>query len=282
MKYLRKNGKKLCFFLPFLLLVILFLFLPFLSMVKQSFTGPEGGFSMESFQEIVTKPVYLKAIKNSLGISIYATILGIIVDFFLALVVTDTSRRKKEWYLSLLDLTSAFSGLPLTLAFVTILGTSGVFVLISQKIGFSPLAGYDLYSLQGMFLIYLYFQIPMGTLLLIPAFGKVRKEWKEAAILMNCSSLRFWWKIGIPVMMPAIMGTSAMLFANALTAYVTPYLLVNNSIAILPIKVVDMFVGDVRQRPGLGSALSIVMLFFIVLMLGITNLVKRKFEKGQK
>lgn len=282
MEYLRKNGKKLCFFLPFLLLVLLFLFLPFISMVKQSFTGAEGGFGLENFREIFTKTVYVTAIKNSLWISIYATFFGIIIDFFLALALTSASKRKKEWYLSLLNLTSTFAGLPLTLAFITILGTSGVFVLISKKIGFSPLAGYDLYSLQGMFLIYLYFQIPMGTLLLIPAFGKVRKEWKEAAVLMNCSSVRFWRKIGIPVMMPAIMGTMGMLFANALTAYTTPYLLVNNSIALLPIKITDMFVGDVRQRPGLGSALSLVMLLLIVLVLGITNLVKRKFEKGQK
>ena len=44
----------------------------------------------------------------------------------------------------------------------------------------------------------------------------------------------------------------------------------------------DMFVGDVRQRPGLGSALSIVMLALILMVLGITNLIKKYFEKGKK
>lgn len=281
MEYLRKKGKKLCFFLPFLVLVIMFLFVPLASMVKQSFTGAEGGFSLESFQQIFTKPIYLSAIKNSLWISIWSTLLGLIVDFILALTLTNATQKKKHWYLSLLNLTSTFAGLPLTLAFITMLGTSGVFVLISQKIGFSPLAGYNLYSLKGMFPIYLYFQIPMGTLLLIPAFGKVRKEWKEAAILMNCGSLRFWFKIGIPVLMPAIMGTTGMLFANALTAYTTPYLLVNDSISLLPIKIADMFVGDIKQRSELGSALSMVLLMLMLIVLGITNIVKRKFEKGQ-
>ena len=85
----------------------------------------------------------------------------------------------------------------------------------------------------------------------------------------------------VSLFMPAIMGITGMLFANALTAYTTPYLLVNDSIALLPIKIADMFVGDIKQRPGLGSALSIVLLALMLAVLGITNLVKRKFEKGQ-
>ena len=67
---------------------------------------------------------------------------------------------------------------------------------------------------------------------------------------------------------------------NAIAAYATPYLLVNNSIALLPVKVVDMFVGDVRQRPGLGSALSLVLLTIVLLEIGLTNLCKKHFEKG--
>lgn len=253
-----------------------------MNMLRNSITGSDGGFSLEHFIEVFTKPIYITAIQNSIWISVLSTVVGLLVDFLLALALVNLTQKKKSWYLSLLDLTSTFAGLPLTFSFITILGTSGVFVLISKNLGFGPLMNYNLYSLEGMFLVYLYFQIPMGTLLLVPAFNEIRKEWREAATLMNCGSVRFWCKIGIPVMMPSIMGTFGMLFANALTAYTTPYLLINNSIALLPIKIADMFVGDVRQRPGLGSALSIVMLALILMVLGITNLIKKYFEKGKK
>lgn len=282
MKYIKRYGKKLCFFLPFLCIAVLFLFVPFVNMIRNSVTGSSGGFSMEHFADVFSKTIYLSAIGNSIKISITSTVVGIVVDFILAMAVVNLTAKKKSWYLSLLDLTSTFAGLPLTFSFITILGTSGVFVLISQKLGFAPLMNYNLYSLEGMFLVYLYFQIPMGTLLLIPAFAEIKKEWKEAATLMNCGTMRFWLRIGIPVMMPSIMGTFGMLFANALTAYTTPYLLINNSIALLPVKIADMFVGDVRQRPGLGSALSIVMLAMIFIVLGITNRVKKQFEKVKK
>lgn len=224
------------FFMPFFLLIIFFLFVPFFQMLAKSFSTGSGQLGFSWYVEIFTKTSYLVAIKNSIWIAICSTILG----------------------------------------------TAGVFVLIGKNAGISWLANYNLYSLKGMFIIFLYFQIPMGTLLLLPAFHEIRKEWKEAALLMNCSTFRFWRKIGIPIMMPSVMGTVNMLFANALIAYTTPYLLVNNGVPLLPIKITDMFVGDVRQRPELGSALSIVMLLIMLLVLTCTNLVKKLFQKGRK
>lgn len=281
MKNWKKTGGRLFFFLPLAFIIIFFECVPLFSMITKSFIG-DGGFTLDNFIAIFEKPIYQTALKNSLWITIMSTLVGLVIDFFLAMALSRESGRKKTWYMSLLNLTSTFSGVPLTIAFITLLGTAGVFVLIAQRIGFDPLANYNLYSMKGMFVIYVYFQIPMGTLLLLPTFDKVRKEWKEAARLMNAGSVRFWMQIGIPVMMPGILGTVNMLFANAIATYATPYLLVNNSIAFLPIKIVDMFVGDVRQRPEMGSALSIVLLAIVLIEIGITNLVKRHFEKGTR
>ena len=185
MKYLKKNWRKLGFFLPFFLLIIFFLFVPFFQMFAKSFSTGEGHPGLDWYIEIFSKTSYLVAIKNSVWIAVCATLLGTVIDFFLALALTHSSKQKKRWYLSLLNLTSTFAGLPLTLAFITLLGTAGVFVLIGKNAGISWLANYNLYSLKGMFLIFVYFQIPMGTLLLLPAFQEIRKEWKEAALLMN-------------------------------------------------------------------------------------------------
>ncbi len=279
MKNWKKTGGRMAFLLPLAFIIVLFECVPLVSMIINSFLDG-GQFTLDNFKQIIEKPIYMVAIKNSLWITILSTIVGLVIDFFLAMALSRETGKKKTWYLSLLNLTSTFSGVPLTIAFITVLGTAGVFVLISQKIGFTPLSSYNLYSMRGMFIIYVYFQIPMGTLLLLPTFEKVKKEWKEAARLMNAGSIRFWLQIGIPVMMPGILGTFNMLFSNAIATYATPYLLVNNSISLLPVKIVDMFVGDVRQRPGLGSSLSIVLLVIVLVEIGLTNLCKKHFEKG--
>lgn len=273
--------KRAVLFLPLALLIALFECIPLMGMVVKAFLA-DGQLSLGNFIKAFQEPAYQVAMLNSLWITILSSLAGLVVDFFLAMALSGSRGRGKSWYLSLLNLTSTFSGVPLTIAFITTLGTSGVFVLMAQQVGFLPLADYNLYSVAGMFIIYLYFQIPMGTLLMLPVFEKVRKEWREASSLMGAGQLRFWARLAIPVMMPGILGTFNMLFANAIAAYATPYLLVNNSVALLPTKIVDMFVGDVRQRPGLGSALSLVLLAFVILEITLTNLCKRHFEKFEK
>jgi putative spermidine/putrescine transport system permease protein len=154
-------------------------------------------------------------------------------------------------------------------------------VLTGRALNFSPLVEYNLYSLQGLFLLYLYFQIPMGTLLMLPAFEAIRPEWRESAKLLQASNLQFWTRVGIPVMLPSITGTFSMLFASAITAYATPAAMVSNA-PIMGIHIANIFIGDNRPRPNMGSAFSMVMLAFIFIVLGLSNLVSRICSKGGK
>ena len=120
-------------------------------------------------------------------------------------------------------------------------------------------------------MIYVYFQIPLSTLLLIPAFDSIRKEWKEAVALLGGSRMTFWRKVGIPVLMPSILGTFSVLFANALAAYASAYALLMNNVSLLPIRLSEQFVGDIIQRPEFGSAIAVIMMVFMVIAIGVQN-----------
>ena len=71
-----------------------------------------------------------------------------------------------------------------------------------------------------------------------------------------------------------------MLFANALAAYATVYAIMMNNISLLPVQIAGCFVGDVKIRQGLGGALSVTMMVIMVIMIGLTNLVSKQFQKG--
>ena len=131
-----------------------------------------------------------------------------------------------------------------------------------------------------MSLIYIYFQIPLSTLLLIPAFNGVRNEWKEACTLLGGKQSTFWRQIGIPVLMPSILSTFSVLFANALAAYATVYALMMNNISLLPVQIAGCFVGEVKIRSGLGGALSVDMMVIMIIMIAITNGLSKPFQKG--
>ena len=70
--------------------------------------------------------------------------------------------------MAILNMVSNFAGIPLAFAYMILLGNAGVMTQIGREFGISALADFNLYSTNGVSLIYVYFQIPLSTLLLIP------------------------------------------------------------------------------------------------------------------
>lgn len=276
------NNKKTYLFalIPFLVLCILFELIPIIYTLVRSFV-PEGkdiGFTFENYINIFSKTLYQKAIVNSLLISILSSIIGLIVAFIGAKAVHESKGKLNNIFMSILNMVSNFSGVPLAFAYIIMFGNVGVMTMIGSNYGIEFLANFPLYSVWGLLLIYVYFQIPLSTLLLIPAFDAVRKEWKESNALLGGTNFTFWTKIGIPILMPSILSTFSVLFANALAAYASAYALLMNNVSLLPIRLSEQFVGDLVQRPEFGSAIAVVLIVFMIIAIMIQN--KLTVKKG--
>ena len=267
--------------LPFLAVAILYEIVPLCSVIGNSFL-PDGGtgFSLENYEKVFTKLLYQKAIINSIKISLTSAVAGIIIAFLGARAAHQHQGKLNHVFMTVLNMVSNFAGIPLAFAYMILLGNAGLVVNIGKELGISALSTYNLYTMNGMSLIYIYFQIPLSTLLLIPAFDGVQKQWKEACTLLGGTQGTFWRKVGIPVLMPSILGTFSVLFANALAAYATIYALMMDNIALLPVQIAGCFTGEVKIRAGLGGALSVVMMAIMVIMILITNGLSRRFQKG--
>lgn len=270
--------------LPFLLVAFMYEIIPLIMVVINSFQPDAGGggFTLENYQTVFSKLLYKKAIINSIKISLTSAIAGMIIAFFGAKAAHQAGGKLNGIFMAILNMVSNFAGIPLAFAYMILLGNAGVMVQLGKTLGIEALANFNLYTTNGMSLIYVYFQIPLSTLLLIPAFEGIRKEWKEASTLLGANMAQFWFKIGVPVLMPSIMGTFSVLFANALAAYATAYALMMNSISLLPIQIAGSFVGEVTIRKGLGGALSVVMMVIMVIMILITNGISKQFQKGAR
>ena len=269
--------------IPFLVVAFMYEIIPLITIVMNSFHPDTGGaFTLENYRTVFSKLLYQKAIINSIKISLISAIAGIIIAFFGARAAHQSTGKLHNVFMAILNMVSNFAGIPLAFAYMVLLGNAGVMTQIGRTMGIDALANFNLYSTNGVSLIYVYFQIPLSTLLLIPAFEGIRKEWQEATTLLGASKGQFWTRVGIPVLMPSIMGTFSVLFANALAAYATVYAIMMNSISLLPIQIAGSFVGEVKQRPGLGGALSVVMMLIMVIMILITNMISRRFQKGER
>lgn len=262
--------------LPFIIMVLLFEILPLFNIVIESFSKTGGGFTLEHFTRIFTTRLYQQSIYNSVWISVFSALSGIIIAFLGAKAANSASMKVRNIFSTVLNITSNFAGVPLAFAFMILLGNVGILTLIGKQYGIDFLANYDLYTINGLLLTYIYFQIPLGTLLMLPAFAGLKKEWKEAVGLLGGNSFHYWFKVAIPSLMPSILGTFSVLFANSLAAYGTAYALLSNNISLLPIRISQQFVGEVVQNQEFGCALSLVMMALMIISVVITNKLQKR------
>lgn len=267
--------------LPFMVVAFMYEIIPLIMVIINSFQSDTGGgFTLENYKTVSGTLLYQMAITNGLKISLISAGIGILIAFLDARAVMNVHSRFRRVFMTILNMVSNFAGIPLAFAYMILLGNAGIIVQLGRTMGWDALANYNLYTSNGLAMVYVYFQIPLSTLLLIPAFNAVRKEWKEAAMLLGSGSTGFWLKVGIPVLMPSILDTFSILFANALAAYATVYAIMMNSISLLPIQIAGCFVGEVKIQRGLGGALSVTMMLIMVIMILLTNVISKRFQKG--
>ncbi|MEA4928064.1 MAG: ABC transporter permease subunit [Candidatus Limiplasma sp.] len=276
-----KKGIPLIPVIPFLVLAVMYLILPAAGIVVKGFRTPGTGvFTLNNFQVIFSKVIYQRTIQNSLNLSLLSSAVGLLISFLAALALTAVGKRTENAVMSILSMSANFAGLPLAFAFILVLGNMGVVRQLLEAANLPWLNDFNLYSTDGVMLIFIYFQIPLGTLLLVPSFQAIRKEWKEAAMLMHANSLQFWTRVGLPMLLPGLTGTFGMLFANALTAYATVYVLMSNNFPLMAIKITTLFTGDSVTQEELGSALSVIMILFMLAVIGLCNLTTKLFYRG--
>lgn len=267
--------------LPFLVVTFMYEIIPLITIIINSFRPDDGGgFTLENYHTVFSKLLYRMAITNSIKISLISAGIGIVIAFLGARASKAVGGKLRSVFMTVLNMVSNFAGIPLAFAYMILLGNAGVMIQLGRAMGWDALANFNLYTSSGLSLVYVYFQIPLSTLLLIPAFDAICKEWQEASMLLGAGSGTFWWKVGIPVLMPSILDTFSVLFANALAAYATVYAIMMNSISLLPIQIAGCFVGEVKIRRGLGGALSVTMMLIMVAMIIITNVISKQFQKG--
>ena len=243
---------------PFLVLVLLFFLVPLLYMLITSFQNNDG-FTFAQYRSVLTNDYILQGFQNSITLSVISAVIALIVTLFAVFAMMRFSEPVREKILILTNLTSNFSGIPLAFAFIVLLGNSGLFTLLFDKWGISVLSSFSLYSWGGLLLIYIYFQLPLALMLLYPIYDGIQQQWKEAAALLGASTLQFWVKIGIPVMLPGIVGTFSVLFANAMGAYASAYALTSSNYNLVAIRIGSLIKGDIFAQPELASAIAVLL-----------------------
>jgi putative spermidine/putrescine transport system permease protein len=271
---------------PFFLFAFLFLLLPAVSIVFGAFRGADGGFTLDNVIGLNT-PTIRNAYWVSIRVSFWSALFGCLVGFAMAaaVVLGGLPRAIRSPLLTFSGVASNFAGLPLAFAFIATVGPAGLItVWLRTEFGINLRAatGFNLFSTTGLIATYMFFQVPLMILIITPALDGLRREWREAAEILGATSAQYWRMIALPILVPSLLGTFALLFANSFGAVATAFALAGPQLNIAPILLFSQIRGDVLGSPGLGYALALGM----IVITGIANTLylwlRARTERWQK
>jgi putative spermidine/putrescine transport system permease protein len=249
--------------LPFAIFFFAFQIAPLLWVAVNSLVVGDT-WSLANFSKIFSSKFYLQAIKHSLQIAFWSSLFGIAIAILGSYSLRQVDSKLRDFVMAFSNMTSNFAGVPLAFAFIILLGFNGALTLLLKQAGL--IEDFNLYSKTGLIVLYTYFQIPLGVLLLYPAFDALREDWRESAQLLGAGTWDFWRHIGLPVLTPALLGTFVILLANALGAYATVYYLTTGNFNVMPIRIAGLVAGDISLDPNLASALAMVLVGLMALI----------------
>lgn len=267
--------------LPFLLFCFLMEAAPVAVLARDSLRAQGiGGWTLGNYA-VVAEPLFARALRNSVALSLGTAVVGAIVGGLAAAAIVAGSARGRRWALGLVAVTSNFAGIPLSFAFVALLGTNGfVTLLLRESFGVRLYPKlFSVYSWAGLGLVYVYFQVPLMILVFAPALARLNPAWREAAATLGGSARDYWWRVGGRVLAAPFVAALALLFANALGAYATAYALVGGNLNLLPIQIGYYIEGDLAYDPGKASALSLVLAALMTLGIAIAYAASQRSQR---
>jgi len=264
--------------MPFLAYASVFLLIPTGEIIVQAFRTPSGRFTLANVRGLV-QPQILSAFEATIKISLITAVLGGVFG----LLVAQAALRDggPAWIPPVLTtfagLASNFAGIPLAFAFIATLGSTGVITQLLNGLGLHIYShGFTIYGLIGLSVTYMYFQFPLMVLIISPALEGIRREWREAAINAGATTRQYWRMVGLPVILPSLLGAMVLLFGNAFSAYATPYALSSGYINIVPVLIGEAVNGDLASNPQLGASLAFGMIVVIAIAITIYALLQRR------
>ncbi|WQC01320.1 ABC transporter permease subunit [Mesorhizobium huakuii] len=255
---------------PFFIFAIMFLILPTLYLMLGAFQNDAGEFTLENIVALA-QPSIVAAYWISIKVSLASSLIGAFAG--LAIAIAIVRGGLPDWIrsatLTFSGVASNFAGVPLAFAFLATLGRLGLAtVILNTLFGLNIYAhGFNILSFWGLTLTYVYFQIPLMVVIIVPAIDGLKKEWGEAAATLGATMSQYWRMVVIPVIWPSFLGTVILLFANAFGAIATAYALTGSSLNIVPILLYAQIRGDVLHNAHLGYAIA----FGMILITGLAN-----------
>lgn len=281
----RRGGVAWLGLTPFAAYVLLFLAVPAVIAVGSGFSDASGSFTLANLAAF-GQPAILSAFGASFGLSAVSAVLGAVVG---ALVCWALSALRPDGLVrSMIDSAASvlaqFGGVMLAFAFIATIGAQGlVTAWLASTFHWDINAdGAFLYTIPGLVIPYLYFQVPLMVLTFMPALEGVKTQWGEAAATLGASRLTYWRRVALPVLAPAFWGSLLLLFANGFSSFATAAALISQG-GIVPLTIRQQLTSEtIIGLQNVAGVLAFGMVVVMAVVMGAYSLLQRRAARWQR
>lgn len=230
------------------ILVYLFLWLPTIILVIFSFSNNKFGIKWEGFTlrwygDIINNVGIRNALRMSLTVAVITVVAATIIGTLTAYGLYKYKFRGKKFLRTSILL-------PITVPYVV---TGGALLVFFTRVVHIPL-GYP-----SIVIAHVTFSAPLATFVVLGRMARIDWSLEEASADLGAGVLTTWRKITIPLLLPAIIASAALIFPWSFDDFTITYFVAGIGTTTLPIYVFS------QLRYGATSVINTIGTIFVVL-----------------
>jgi putative spermidine/putrescine transport system permease protein len=267
---------------PFHLYVALFLIFPTVIVAIGAFTASDGSLTFDNIGQVLTQNEFTSAFLASIRLAVVTAIVGAVVGGLLAWAVVRSNPNGlfRQLVIAGAGVLAQFGGVMLAFAFFATFGPKGLITLAVDSAAGVELDSSWLYSLNGLAVIYTYFQVPLMLIVFLPSLDGLRQEWYDASSSLGGGPWAFWRHVGGPILAPSFLGAVLLLFTNAFSAYATAAAVISQGCVLVTLQISCKMQSEVViGQASVGQALALGMIVIVSLVMGAYALIQRRASR---
>jgi iron(III) transport system permease protein len=240
-------------------------------------TGP---FTLANYGEIFRSGYYIKSIGNSLAAAACATVGATLIGVPLAFCIARVELPGKTLLFTLASLPLVLPSFVAAYALVLLFGHAGVVTTALRDLGI-PVG--PIYGLPGIIIVFSLTLYPYVLMPTIAGFKAIDISVEEAGRNLGGSRWHVFRTVLLPVVMPAVLAGSLLVFIETLENFGVPAVLAEDR-PFLAVDIFKLFAGEADNNPAAAGALSVLLIIGTALVLLVQRryLAKRRFTTNAR
>jgi putative spermidine/putrescine transport system permease protein len=237
------------------LLLVVFVY-PVFWLLLRSFSDPTWGF--QNFRILIERPVYLRALGNTVVVSGTVTIVCLLLGYPLAYTIANAGPRLRRLLIFAVLIPFWTSLLVRTFAWMVLLQQKGLINQTLLQLGLIERPLTLIYNRIGVIVGMVHILLPFMILPLYSVLTRIDPTYSSAAASLGAPPVSNFLRVYLPLSLPGVLTGTVLVFVIGLGYYITPALLGGPGDTMIA-QLIEAQVAEFG-RWGLAGALALILL----------------------